>query len=191
MLYLLVAGLALTYAQEPKRCISPATWEARVLRVDPSKAFDSLGKFSYDAPNMRTRFIEEVDESQERSFYDELFLFKEKIGYRFNIREKTCVRFNLTEPFRAIEVPPEARSFGSLYIGSSAAEGAGVLVDVWGGQTERGRYSGSWTSVGCIPVNDAYVSTQTGVAIASFFDVTGGISDPNIFIPPAECQQRA
>lgn len=137
--------------------------------MDPSKTFDSLGKFSYDAPNMRTRFIEEVDESQQRSFYDELFLFREvsyrhyclhihvtitclhcnsnqslcsnslqKIGYRLNIRERTCERFNLTEPFRAIEVPPEARSFGSLYIGSSAAEGAGVLVDVWGGQTERG-----------------------------------------------------
>lgn len=62
----------------------------------------------------------------------------QKIGYRLNIRERTCERFNLTEPFRAIEVPPEAKSFGSLYIGSSAAEGAGVLVDVWGGQTERG-----------------------------------------------------
>lgn len=47
------------------------------LQVDPSKSFDSLGKFSYDAPNMRTRFIEEVDESQQRSFYDELFLFRE------------------------------------------------------------------------------------------------------------------
>jgi len=29
-----------------------------------------------------------------------------------------------------------------------------------------GRYSGTWTSVGCIPVSDAYVSAQTGVAVA-------------------------
>jgi len=46
-------------------------------QVDPSKAFDQLGKFSYDSTNMRTRFIEEVNENQERSYYDELFLFKE------------------------------------------------------------------------------------------------------------------
>jgi len=119
--------------------------------VDPSKAFDQLGKFSYDSTNMRTRFIEEVNENQERSYYDELFLFKEKIGYRLNIRERQCTRFNLTESFRPIEVPPEATFFGSFYVGSSAAEGAGVLVNAWGGQTERGKQQ----------VPDYYVTTFT------------------------------
>ena len=65
------------------------------MQVDPSKAFDSLGKFSYDAPNTRIRFIEEVDESQERSFYDELFLFKE-VSYRcYSLHITiTCPQFN-------------------------------------------------------------------------------------------------
>lgn len=113
----------------------------------------------------------------------------QKIGYRLNIRERTCESFNLSEPFRPVEVPPEAKFLGSFYVGSSAAPGAGILVDTWGGQTERGevlilltaglshsylflmavslgRYSGTWTNVGCLPVTDAYVSAQTGVAVA-------------------------
>jgi len=68
----------LATAMEPKRCANNDVLLLFLpLQVDPSKSFDSLGKFSYDAPNMRTRFIEEVDESQQRSFYDELFLFRE------------------------------------------------------------------------------------------------------------------
>ena len=75
----------------------------------------------------------------------------QKIGYRLNIREGQCTRFNLTESFRPIEVPPEATFFGSFYVGSSAAEGAGVLVNAWGGQTERGKQQ----------VPDYYVATFT------------------------------
>ena len=45
----------------------------------------------------------------------------------------------MTEPFRPVEVPPEARFLGSFYVGTSAAPGAGILVDAWGGQAERGK----------------------------------------------------
>lgn len=86
-----------------------------------------------------------------RSMLEACHFVMQKIGYRLNLRERQCTRFNLTESFHPIEVPPEATFFGSFYVGSSAAEGAGVLVNAWGGQTERGKQH----------VPDYYVATFT------------------------------
>jgi len=48
-------------------------------------------------------------------------------------------------------------------------------------------YIGTWTYQGCLPVSRVTVSEERGNEILSFFDVTVGISDPNVFIPRREC----
>lgn len=190
VLFLVLAGVALAFAQVPKPCVSPDLWEARLLEIDPSKTFERRGKFSYDAVNNRTSIFEEIDIGTQREFYHDIALFKEKILYRYNLRTKQCNNYTLNDTFRRIEVPPTAKLFGQFYIGSNVAEGAGILVSAFGGDTERGRYVGTWTAVGCAPVTDAYFSQRTGFVHWSFYDVTLGISDPNVFVPPAECRQQ-
>ena len=39
------------------------------------------GKESYDAQNLRRRFIEEIDTSTDRDYYDELYLHEEVCSY--------------------------------------------------------------------------------------------------------------
>jgi hypothetical protein len=48
-------------------------------------------------------------------------------------------------------------------------------------------YFSTWTYRGCIPVSRNTVSEKYGSGHLSFYDVTLGISDPNVFIPPREC----
>lgn len=101
-----------------------------------------------------------------------------------NFKTKQCYRLPLyNETFRPIGVPFDARLAGTGVIGTSALEGAGVAVDSWYGNTdgeqlsfmlriillchvtiinaEGGRYLGTFTNVGCIPVSDQYYSPTT------------------------------
>ena len=62
--------------------VSPEVWEASIFTYyqgeneEPSAI--RRGKESYDAPNERRRFIEEIDTSRtDRNYYDELYLHKE------------------------------------------------------------------------------------------------------------------
>ncbi len=48
-------------------------------------------------------------------------------------------------------------------------------------------YVGTWTYKGCIPVTRLTFSEKYGNEILSFFDVTFGIGDPNVFIPRRAC----
>ena len=78
---------------------------------------------------------------------------------------------------------------GEVYIGTSAVVGSGVLVKIFGAETERGkvlvviffpvlvirhvrqqwhialagRYSGGWTVIDCIPVFDNLVTSSGGL----------------------------
>ncbi|XP_065184344.1 mammalian ependymin-related protein 1-like [Sycon ciliatum] len=184
ILALCVAG---AFAQIPIRCTSPTAWEGRLFEVNPSRRFERFARIAYDASNERVAIREEVIEGETREFYEEIFIHRAEVGYRINGRTRQCEKFALKEPFRYIQVPENATSYGEAYVGSSSVAGAGTLVNLWGGETERGRYSGSWTSVGCVPVTDSYVSSTTGFIHWTFYDVTLGISDPNVFIPPSNC----
>ncbi len=45
----------------------------------------------------------------------------------------------------------------------------------------------TWTYQGCLPISRTVFSRTNGVQHISFFDITLGISDPNVFIPRREC----
>ena len=48
-------------------------------------------------------------------------------------------------------------------------------------------YMGTWTYKGCLPVSRLSFSEKYGNEVLSFYDITIGISDPNVFIPRREC----
>jgi hypothetical protein len=49
------------------------------------------------------------------------------------------------------------------------------------------RTFGTWTYQACLPVRFISHSSRFGRSELSFFDVTAGIRDPNVFIPRPEC----
>ena len=55
------------------------------------------------------------------------------IRYRYNARTKQCFKYALNETFRPIEIPFGAKFIDRVEIGSNAATGAGVEVDIWEG----------------------------------------------------------
>lgn len=62
--------------------VSPQVWESNIFIYYQGENQEPIevrrGKFSYDAQNLRRRFIEEIDTSRtERDYYDELYLYKE------------------------------------------------------------------------------------------------------------------
>lgn len=123
---------------------------------------------------------------QSLSFYSLCTLPMQDVAYRINQRTRVCTTSQPPTPFRRIEVPPNATYYGTFYVGSTTEPLAGFLVNSFGGNTENGedndhydvydnytifmhfqttllgRYVGSWTSVDCVPVTDAYISSQTG-----------------------------
>ena len=72
--------LFLSYSY-PLPTVAPTQWEGRIFEfIGTSEAEITqfrIGKESYDAINLRRRYIEEQMESRERDYYDELFLHKE------------------------------------------------------------------------------------------------------------------
>lgn len=48
-------------------------------------------------------------------------------------------------------------------------------------------YISTWTYKGCLPVSRTTYSQKYGNEVLSFYDLTVGISDPNVFIPRQEC----
>ncbi|XP_065184342.1 mammalian ependymin-related protein 1-like isoform X2 [Sycon ciliatum] len=183
---------ALARGPTPARCVSPATWEGRCItsQVGQSASFsEGFSLFSYDSSEERIAIKNELVEGDKREFYEEIFLFKQKLGYKINLKTRQCFNYTLLEPFRPIEVPTNATSRGEEYIGVSSVPGASVLVTLWSADTTIGRYSGSWTAVDCIPVMDSYVSATKGFIHRTFYDVVIGIPNPDVFVPPGECFQ--
>ncbi|KAH3845980.1 hypothetical protein DPMN_088275 [Dreissena polymorpha] len=52
--------------------------------------------------------------------------------------------------------------------------------------TISAKYAIAVTSPTCVPVFAAYYNKEIGFLIENFFDIHAGISDPSVFIPPAE-----
>jgi len=187
---LCLVGIAV--AQPPKPCTTPPQWEANIFDVNQQQKFMARGRLSYDATFHRERLIEEIEDGSQESFYDVLALFDAQIEYAYNFRARNCTRRPITRPWRDFGIRPDARSYGEAYIGSSAAPGLGLLVTMWGGNhttpsNDTVRTFGTWTLQACLPVSHMSHSQQYGRSHTSFFDITAGISDPNVFIPRREC----
>lgn len=55
------------------------------------------------------------------------------------------------------------------------------------GTGDVGSYISAFTYQGCLPVSRTSFSQKSGTEVLSFFDITVGIRDPNVFIPRREC----
>jgi len=190
VLVLCLVGIAV--AQRPVPCVTPPQWEARIFYINEKQQFGLEGRLSYDAVYHRERIVDEVEVGHQDDFYDVVALFDLKIEYIFNFRARNCTRRPLTRDWRDYGIRANDTSFGEAYIGSSAFPGAGVLVTIWAGNftttTEVTHHVSTWTYRECLPVHrTTWGGQRFGVSHLSFYDVTLGIHDPNVFIPRREC----
>jgi len=189
VLVLCLVGIAV--AQRPQPCATPPEWESRVFDVNEERAFELIGRFSYDSTYHRERFLDDAVEGGQEEIFDTIALFDLQTEFLYNVRARNCSRRQLTRPWRDFGIRPTDQSFGEAYVGTSSFPGAGVLVTIWTGNFTTPTnvtvdYVSSWTYNGCLPVSRTSFS-RLGVSHLSFYDVTVGIRDPNVFIPRPEC----
>lgn len=192
LLVIVFVAVAAVSAQRPQPCVSPRLFESRYYEVQLAKNITVRAKFSYDGVYKRERIVEQVDESQHRKdFYDILYLHQTRQMYVLNLKTKKCQRLPVNRPWIPAEIPPKAEFLAEEYIGDAGIPNEGLLIQTWAGKIPNvASYLGSWTAKGCLPVSNSMVHAQYGVILQSFYDVTLGISDPNVFIPPRECYQQ-
>ncbi|KAL5009386.1 hypothetical protein ScPMuIL_014967 [Solemya velum] len=150
--------------------------------------FGRYGMAFYDATNTRVRIVEEVKEGSSDNFYDKLDLFNIQRRYVVNLKTRVCNTTSLTRPFRPFAVPFDARFETQANLGVIGNQQEEVTVQNFSGNTtDGGRYLIGVSSPDCLPIYDFYNSNSTGFVRTNFFDLTMGIVDPSIFIPPREC----
>ncbi|CAF1222082.1 unnamed protein product [Adineta ricciae] len=188
---LCLVGIAV--AQQPHPCTSPPQWEGRIFDSNEKQHDTVRGKISYDATYHRTRIIEDIEVGDDEYVFDILSLFDSGLEFVYDLKAHNCTRRPITEPWRDFGIAQNARSYGEAYIGSSSFPDAGVLITIWGGNftipsvNVTLSYISTWTYKGCLPVSRTVYSDTYGNDVLSIYDVTVGISDPNVFIPRREC----
>eukprot|EP00117_Sycon_ciliatum_P004793 scpid86964/ scgid9014/ Mammalian ependymin-related protein 1 len=181
-------------------CDSPVQWEAGYAMFNPREGheFTVHGRYSYDKLNLRKRRYEEVDDIMhpDYQFLEVIELFKDEKRYVIDMRTRLCHEEPLYHPdeknngFHDHDVPSGARLDGVRVLGCKDVEEGYLNISQWSYRYVDRQYNwaGSFTFDKCIPTrSDAFNSTTFGLIFEEFYDVVPGISDPNVFIPPAQC----
>jgi hypothetical protein len=123
--------LGFVAAQAPVPCTTPQQWEANIFEINEQQRLLVRGRLSYDAVYHREHLIEEVDVGRTDNAYEVVILYDLKIEYIYDFKARTCTHRTLTQPWRDFGIPPNARSMGEAYVGTSAVAGAGLLATLW------------------------------------------------------------
>ncbi|UJR37490.1 hypothetical protein I4U23_030193 [Adineta vaga] len=152
--------IGITVAQQPRPCVSPSQWEGRIFDI-----------------------IEDIELSDDEFVYDVLTLYDSGLQFIYDLKSHSCTRTPVTYPWRDYAIP-------SMHI---PLPDTGVLITIWGGNITIPflnvtlPYIATWTYKACLPISRTVYSEKFGNEITSFYDITAGISDPNVFIPRREC----
>merc|ERR1711922_58787 len=185
----LCALVAAAAAQQPKPCQTPPQWQGKFERRADKFNFTKYAEISYDETNKRVREMEFLIDGANKTAYDVLYLHNVNEEYRIDLKTKNCTKHPLSRPFIPFGMPDGARYVGAANVGpvNIPDEHATVIIFEGVDEEEKARFSGTVTSPDCVPVQSTYVSNRTGFVHTTFFDITGGIPDPTVFIPPANC----
>ncbi|XP_045187645.2 mammalian ependymin-related protein 1-like [Mercenaria mercenaria] len=176
-------------AQVPTPCESPKQWVGRRLRTDRYKQYFELAVHSYDEVNMRTASREEREVGKERDYFAKIHLYNEGLEYALNLRTMQCNVTKLSHPFRRVGVPPDARFLFEGDYGAAGIPSEHLTAATFGGKFEDGaEYLVTVAEPDCIPLDfDVRSNTTTEHYQERYYDLTLGISDPTVFIPPKQC----
>ncbi|XP_048381171.2 mammalian ependymin-related protein 1-like [Stegostoma tigrinum] len=175
---------------QPTPCSSPDLLEGQKTLFYES-TIEAWEKFSYDAVQKRifafkTKWFPNGTKLETMEF----LLFQESIRYQFYPQSRTCVKSDLHTPFQPIAIPSNATFLVQMYVGGTSGPQEGLLVNVWSVETGHGDpYILTFTAFGCLPMSINYHCKEKGWIVETASSMTTGISDPNVFVPPAECSE--
>ncbi|EDQ91724.1 uncharacterized protein MONBRDRAFT_35848 [Monosiga brevicollis MX1] len=197
-LALVALALACLACANAQRCDMPQEFEARVVRFDPDRRYyhnhtsqyRSYGAYAYDGVELRIWRREDItvgDSATDR--VEVLELYKSQKAYVTNLTTGKCTSYNINFPFRHHDINPNARFVGYETLGNSEDS---ITLSQWVAvnQTyhgEPGAHVYQTFTQECVPVRDDVMVPDSGFHYEEFTDVTLGVQDPNIWIPPADC----
>eukprot|EP00350_Pseudokeronopsis_sp_OXSARD2_P004482 CAMPEP_0170549502 /NCGR_PEP_ID=MMETSP0211-20121228/7652_1 /TAXON_ID=311385 /ORGANISM="Pseudokeronopsis sp., Strain OXSARD2" /LENGTH=193 /DNA_ID=CAMNT_0010855551 /DNA_START=10 /DNA_END=591 /DNA_ORIENTATION=- len=185
-------------AQTGIKCHMPQQWEAYQVRFDPNErpyhnhtsAYRTRARYTYDGLGLRKRRVEEFQSGGADNYYDIIELFNEKKAYVTDLKSKVCTIYEISAAdFHPHDIPSDAQFTGNEIIGSYPDQ---VELSQWF-KPNASYYGGvsdqylTFTVGNCVPVRDDRWNNATGFHYEEFSDVTVGLSDPNVFIPPSGC----
>ncbi|XP_005931356.1 ependymin [Haplochromis burtoni] len=180
--------LAVGVAQYPKPCVVPELLSGGLTVMTGDGLISSTGLITYDALGQRMR-VKNFGIGDNQDFaLDQLMLFREGVYYESNWKTLSCKKMKLDSSFIPMQVPPDAKLMGQVFMGSSSSWGMGVLTNTWyGSLSENGFYSTVFTEIGCIPVSFTSYTPQSGWLTVSTFNWVIGTSNPMDYLPPDFC----
>uniref|UniRef100_A0A3P9B1G7 Ependymin n=1 Tax=Maylandia zebra TaxID=106582 RepID=A0A3P9B1G7_9CICH len=191
--------LAVGVAQYPKPCVMFRSF-IKLAFISPFQMtgdglISSTGLITYDALGQRMR-VKNFGIGDNQDFaLDQLMLFREGVYYESNWKTLSCKKMKLDSSFIPMQVPPDAKLMGQVFMGSSSSWGMGVLTNTWYGSLFTynlycmfsGFYSTVFTEIGCIPVSFTSYTPQSGWLTVSTFNWVIGTSNPMDYLPPDFC----
>jgi len=177
---------------KPEPCYAPPQWNSKFSESNQKKNYYiRASSYSYDAIFQRERIIDEIYANDTKEAHDILYLHKQQLKYKLNLKTRECTIEPIARPWRDIHIPYNAQSLGQSYIGSGQLYGAGLLTNEWTGEiytknNETLRYILQFTNRYCLPVSAVYMSENSGVTVLRFSDIKLGVC-PFAFEIPKEC----
>lgn len=123
--------LGFVAAQAPQPCVTPKQWEANFFEANEQRGFTIRGRLSYDAVYHRERIIEQFNVGQQERAFEIIVLYDLNIEYVYDFSTRNCTHRALSRTWRDFGIPPNARSVGEAYIGSSAVLSGNILTSLW------------------------------------------------------------
>merc|ERR1711879_488789 len=179
--------------QPGKPCNAPPQWQGKLERRDDSKNFTEKAMISYDLTNKRVREIEMIEEGSNKTFYERLYLHSVDKYYKIDLKTKNCTVGQIERPFPVAGIPPNANYRGTGVIGPYNEPNEHVTVMSFDGEDtgrdgEKIKYFTEVTVPDCVPVTSGMYTDKIGFVKTFYFDITAGIADPMVFIPPSNCK---
>lgn len=184
-----------TQAQIGRLCSVPIAWEGKTSSYNYVRGTHDIGLVAYDSANRRV-FEREVIASGTpgMKFYERIYFFDEKVMYTITQNgNRECIKQTIpsSEQWRPFGPPTNATLAQEINIG---VVGEGFTANQFVLTPQRNRngyyYLGTYTYKDCAPVMEMIERTPGDVShsmTTQFSDITLGIGDPNMFIPPANC----
>lgn len=189
-----VARADVEVGDKPVPCSSPQQWEAKYFSYDEVKHGHAMGKMTYDAINQRERFTETVEMGCKEDKFDILYLHNQGVEYVLNLKTKKCIKRPINKPWIDFGIPKDSTFITSTVLGSLAVQDANLKVDLWRNEFKdpfgnKVRYMGTWSTVGCLPIESIYTSNKYKFH-TYFSDITVGAPEDRFKPDPACLSQE-
>jgi len=184
----LLIALALISAAAAQVC-TPVQWEGYEFNYDIEQHFRGGFNISYDGTNQRVRVYAREAVGDRHADFETIAIFSTKVLYEIDHIRNVCHKTALNAPFEPDCLPKNHTLEAQATLGITLNTNVyGFIInagqDIVHGQIVLAAASNA-------PVEEVTFDRRFGVDHSQFWDITTGIKNPNVFTPPAICNNAA